>query len=156
MSRFRPRNASYWLAQICESNFGKLTRLIPHLKQLDGDAIAVSSFGKPILQLAVVERSRYTVTVDLNYRFGDQSRHTPEPRFRIRVYLDGRCAEALSRSQAPEALRTSDETAANRCLEILEEKWARNYFLARWLDHCLTSQYRFESLAARKEPSICA
>lgn len=155
MSRFRPRNTSYWLAQICESNFGKLTRLIPDLSRLDGDTIAFSSFGKPALQLTVVERSRYTVTVDLNYRFGDQQRHTSEPRFRIRIYLDGKCAEALNRHRPEEPIRFSTDASAS-CLQILEEKWALNYFLERWLDHCLNSQYRFEPLARSKAPSICA
>lgn len=155
MSRFRPRNTSYWLAQICESNFGKLTRLIPDLSELDGDTVAHSSFGKPALQLTVVERSRYTLTVDLNYRFGDQPRHASEPRFRIRVYLDGKCAEALNRHRPEEALRASTE-ASTRCLQILEEKWALNYFLERWLDHCLNSQYCFQPLTLREAPSFCA
>lgn len=155
MSRFRPRNTSYWLAQICESNFRKLTRLIPDLAGMDGDTIAICTFGKPSLQLTVVERSRYTVTVDLSYRFGDQQRHTSEPRFRIRIYLDGKCAEALNHQRPEEPIRHGTGAAAS-CLQILEEKWALNYFLERWLDHCLNSQYRFEPLALREAPTICA
>ena len=155
MSRFRPRNTSYWLAHICESNFGKLARLIPDLSRLDGNTTAVSSFGKPALQLTVVERSRYTLTVDLSYRFGDQARQTAEPRFRIRVYLDGKCAEALNRHQTDDSYRIRTE-AATHGLEVLEEKWALNYFLERWLDHCLHSQHRFEAAAHREAPSICA
>ena len=155
MSRFRPRNTSYWLARICESNFGKLNRLIPDLSELDGDTVTLSSFGKPELELTVIERSRYTVTVDLNYRFGDQPRKTPEPRFRIRVYLDGKCAEALNRHRPEAGLRISTDAAAH-CREVLDEKWALNYFLERWLDHCIKGKYRFEPLTLREAPSICA
>ncbi len=154
MSRFRPRNQSYWLAHLFESNYGKLRLLIPDLLELNGDAVAVSS-GKPALALTLIERSRYTLTIDLHYRFDSAQQRAAESRFRIRVYLDGKCAEALH--EVPRV----DESAPNvqdrrRWAQRLEDKWSANYFLERWLSHCLQSRYRFARSSRTEEPSSLA
>lgn len=154
MSRFRPRNQSYWLAQLFESNYGKLRQLIPDLLELNGDAVAVSS-GKPALALTLIERSRYTLTIDLHYRFDSAQQRIAESRFRIRVYLDGKCAEALNE------VRRVDESSPRvqnrrRCAQRLEDKWTANYFLERWLSHCLQNQYRFARSSRAEKPAALA
>lgn len=155
MSRFTPRNQSYWLAQLFESNYGKLRELIPELPDLSGDAIAVSS-GKPALLLTLVERSRYTLTLDLHYGFNSEPHRVAESRFRIRVYLDGKCAEALTANRHD--VRDSAEPAPRRSqgARTLDEKWSANYFLERWLSHCLKNHYRFARSSRTQDAAALA
>lgn len=155
MSRFRPRNQSYWLAHVCESNFAKLSQLIPDLLELDRDAVAFSSFGKPPLRLTLIERSRYTLTVDLSYCFDGSPQRTADPELRIRAYLDGKCAEAFPCPSELTRRRSSNLVWAQPAA-ILEEKWSLNYFLGRWLDHCLSSEYRFGPAPSTERTSVLA
>lgn len=154
MSKFRPGNRWFWLAQLFESNYRKLSELIPDLTRLRGNAIAFS-YGKPALQLTLVERSRYTLTLDLNYCFDSDHRRSAEPRFRIRVYLDGKCAEALHPGNQYSASDTAGPHVGHGS-EILEAKWTSNYFLDRWLNHCLNNQYRFEFDTITEQPAAVA
>jgi uncharacterized protein YqiB (DUF1249 family) len=73
-----------------------------------------------------------------------------EPAVRLRVCLDARTVEMLSDTARPgvhEALRQRPEPEA-----ILDYKWSLNYFLARWLEHCLSGRYRFGVSAPESEP----
>lgn len=153
MTRFVPKNKSYLLAQLFESNYRKLRELIPELGELQDHAVAFSH-GKPALHLTVLERSRYTVTVELHHRFGTDFDRLIEPRIRIRIYLDGRCAEALREAERePEgAVHTLRRAPA----EILEDKWSANYFLERWLSHCVQNRYRFERGPTALRPAAFA
>lgn len=145
MSRFRPRNKSYWLAQLCESNFRQLCELVPDLASLAHDTTAKAQ-GKPPLHLKVVDRSAYTVTLELSHCFGLDVERRFEPGVCVRVYLDGKCAEAL-----PEPRPQATDTA-----KLLDEKWSSNYFLQRWLEHCLRNRYRFGRTANVPEPPALA
>lgn len=154
MNRFRPKNRCFWLAHLFESNYGKLRELFPELSDLHGDAVALAH-GKPALHLTLIERSRYTLTVELNYCFDRDCGRLIEPRFRIRVYLDGKCAEALS-GTAHGTVATEATPRRRQCSDILEDKWSSNYFLERWLDHCLKNRYRFERSLAKEKPPVLA
>ena len=152
MSRFRPRNRSYWLAQLCEANFRQLSELVPDIASLPHQATA-NAPGKPPLFLKVVERSPYTVTVELSHCFRREIDGRPETSVCIRVYLDGKCAEALPCPQPRSNEARKDDAAQNA--RVLEEKWASNYFLQRWLEHCLRSRYRFALVAgAPEQPAL--
>jgi uncharacterized protein YqiB (DUF1249 family) len=153
MSRFRPRNQSYWLAQLCESNFLKLTELVPDLASLNDRAVAGAQ-GKPPLHLQVIERSPYTLTLELKHCFEFDDHRVPEPGLCVRVYLDGKCAEVLSsrRQWSSRHARNNGQGLS----EILEEKWCSNYFLQRWLEHCLRRRYRFALVSSLAEPSALA
>ncbi|MBM4201433.1 MAG: DUF1249 domain-containing protein [Gammaproteobacteria bacterium] len=153
MSRFRPRNSSYWLAQLCESNFRQLCELVPDLATLQPRATADAQ-GKPPLHLTVVDRSAYTVTLELSHCFGLDTERRFEPGIRVRVYLDGKCAEALLPPRRPPPADHGNHRGEGA--EVLEEKWASNYFLQRWLEHCLRSRYRFGLIAgvAEEPPAL--
>lgn len=153
MSRFRPRNKSYWLAQLCESNFRQLCQLVPDLTSLPNDAMA-AAHGKPPLHLKVVDRSAYTLTLELSHCFGLDVERLFEPGLRVRVYLDGQCAEALPTS--PQGPRRHPGRMPRALAEVLDDKWASNYFLQRWLEHCIRSRYRFAVTSIRPEPSVLA
>ena len=151
MSKFSPKNKSFWLAQLFESNYIKLRELVPRLEDLSENAAAVTH-GKPALYLTLLERSRYTLTLELSHCFTQNMAHFLEPRIRIRVYLDGKCAEALSHCER----HTIDPALQPRSLtDVIDHKWSLNYFLGRWLEHCLRRQYRFKQ-DSLKEPIAVA
>lgn len=134
---FRPIEKSLWLQKVCESNYRKLCNLIPDLAGVDVTATA-NAQGKPPLFLQLLERSPYTLTLELTHGFGKAL----EPAVKIRVCLDSKTAEALSDHCRPSVLDALKKEEAN-ARSVLDYKWTLNYFLARWLDHCLSSDYRF-------------
>lgn len=147
MGVLEPVEKSFWLAKLCEANYERLLRLIPDLGGMAPSAVA-SAEGKPALHLALLEHSPYTLTLKLSHCFSHGFEALLEPAVVIRVYLDARAVEVLSdhaRPKVHEALRHYAEAR-----EVMDYKWALNYFLSRWLDHCLASNYRFG--VARREP----
>ncbi len=150
MSVFYPAEKSFWLQQVCESNFRKLADLVPDLSRIEASATAQAQ-GKPTLHLRLLERSRYTLTLELTHAFSPNRGETLEPAVRIRVCLDSKTAEALCDYCRPLVLDALKAGAS--APKVLDYKWGLNYFLARWLDHCLSSEYRFG--ANCPEPNRC-
>ena len=76
------------LMALYESNYLRLLRLIPELERIDGcyhSRIA----GECDLFVEIVERSRYTVTLSLTYRFETDNGTLVDPDMTVRAYLDG-------------------------------------------------------------------
>ncbi|GAB6068734.1 hypothetical protein JCM13664_20550 [Methylothermus subterraneus] len=138
MPRLKPANKFRSLQEICESNYRKLLRLIPHLPRLSQRAVAQLG-NKPTLHLELKDRGRYTMTLELSYCLRHGSQPVFEPALKFRVYLDARMVEALGDCE-----RAIQPTPAGP--EALERKWLLNYFLAKWLDHCLYHGYRFAAV----------
>lgn len=138
MSVFDPQEKSYWLAKLCEANYDRLLQLIPGLHRMARSAVAEAK-GKPSLHLSLLEHSPYTLTLELSHCFGYEP--LLEPAVKIRVYLDARAAEVLSDHARPRVHEALGHTRPAR--EVMEYKWALNYFLSRWLDHCLACEYQF-------------
>jgi|688.fasta_scaffold164083_2 uncharacterized protein YqiB (DUF1249 family) len=140
MSAFSPIEKSLWLHKVCEANFARLNQLIPGLEHV-GDRLTAEVPGKPALHLRLIERSPFTLVLELTHDFNGGFALLAEPAVRLRVCLDARTVEMLSDTARPgvhEALRQAPEPEA-----VLDYKWSLNYFLARWLEHCLSGRYRF-------------
>ncbi len=140
MSAFSPIEKSLWLHKVCEANFARLNRLIPGLEQIGGTLTAEVP-DKPALYLRLIERSPFTLVLELTHDFAGGYARLAEPAVRLRVCLDARTVEMLSDYARPgvyEVLRQTPESGA-----VLDYKWSLNYFLARWLDHCLAGRYHF-------------
>lgn len=140
MSDMRPINTSYCLEQLCESNFDKLLKLIPELFSFRQSAIGVTEV-RPALYLEIVERSPYTMTIKLSHCFHHQLQDFIEPAVKIRVYQDVQMVEVLrdhARQDVSKVFKCASKTE-----EIRDYKWKMNYFLQKWLDHCLLTDYRF-------------
>lgn len=140
MSAFSPIEKSLWLHKVCEANFARLNQLIPGL-ELVGDRLTAEVPGKPALHLRLIERSPFTLVLELTHDFTGGYAMLAEPAVRLRVCLDARTVEMLSDTARPgvhDVLRGAPEPEA-----VLDYKWSLNYFLARWLEHCLTGRYRF-------------
>ena len=149
MSSFDPVNKSYWLASLCESNYLKLARLIPDLDLIPPSASAQVD-GKPSLLLKLIERSPYTLTLELSHCFAWGFETLLEPAVILRVYLDARVVEVLSDHARPFVRDAIKDGITPR--GVMDYKWSLNYFLSQWLDHCLESHYSF-TLADQPERS---
>ena len=136
----RPINKSLCLEQLCESNYGKLLRLIPNLLGFKRNAIGYCN-TQPNLHLKIIERAPYTITLELSHHFSQKPSTFLEPAVNIRIYLDARLVEVLHDHERTHVSLTI--TDPGLCSEIMDYKWSLNYFLDKWLDHCLQADYHF-------------
>ena len=124
------------LMALYESNYLRLFRLVPELERLDG-CYHSRVAGDCDLFIEIIERSRYTVTLSLTYRFETSDGILADPDMTVRAYLDGQLAEALSignwRRHA-ELRRFVKEHSRE-----LDHRWRRNVILNKWLEY-LTDQ----------------
>lgn len=129
------------MEKICESNYQKLLRLIPHIGQIKESAIGQSN--APLeLHLSVIDRAPYTLTLELSHCFDQHKKQTFEPAVNIKVYLDAQMVEVIrhhERSNVFQAIKNARQSVA-----IMDYKWSLNYFLGQWLDHCLKNNYHFK------------
>ena len=144
MSQLRPVNTSLCLEKICESNYQKLFKLIPNLRALKKTAIGLTE-NRPALHLDILESNPYTLTIELSHCFKQQLSELIAPAVKIRVYLDAQLAEVIRDNDRPAVDRVYRNPS--RALEIQEYKWRLNYFLQKWLDHCLKTEYCFAETA---------
>jgi uncharacterized protein len=142
--RARPRSFVA-LMGLYESNYIRLSWLAGELAGLDGRHRSVVA-GDCDLLLTMTERSPYTSTVNLTYLFREEGLpeaggETPFPDMQVRVYHDAHLAEAHewagSHTQPVlKALRTHAERE-------LDQRWARNVMLNKWLEYCVERGHRF-------------
>ncbi|WP_174483181.1 DUF1249 domain-containing protein [methanotrophic endosymbiont of Bathymodiolus puteoserpentis (Logatchev)] len=140
MSKVSPLNKSFCLQTVCEGNYKKIIRLIPDLRYLSGSAQGFSQ-GKPMLHVQILEQTPYTKTIQLSHFFTEDSTLLLEPAVKIRVYFDVCIAEVLRDYKRVEV--ASAITDIRRSKDIMDYKWRLNYFLEKWLDHCLKTDYTF-------------
>ena len=151
MVQVTPINKAICLEWVCESNYRKLLKLIPDLLSLNKTAVGKAS-KKPDLQLDIIERSPHTLTIQLSHCFNQDPEDLITPEVKIRVYLDAQLAEVLrdcARSDVSRVFKDPGQTA-----EILNYKWRLNYFLEKWLDHCLQKNYQFNTQLPRKKEMV--
>jgi uncharacterized protein YqiB (DUF1249 family) len=147
--RARPRSFVA-LMGLYESNYIRLGWLAGDLVALDGQHRSVVAQDCDLL-LTMTERSPYTSTVNLTNLLPGADGETQFPDLRVRVYHDAHLAEAQEWAATHgqpvlKALRTHAERE-------LDQRWARNVMLNKWLEYCVERGHRFSSatrLAAAK------
>lgn len=144
MSFVNPVNKSYCLEQLCESNYQKLLLLIPDLLSLKGSAIGLAAHNTN-LHLNVINHTPYTMTVELSHRFNKNLGDFPSPAVHIRLYVDAQLAEVLNDHARASVAHVFKDPSLSK--EIMNYKWRLNYFLQKWLDHCLKKHYQFNQTA---------
>jgi uncharacterized protein YqiB (DUF1249 family) len=142
MSQLNPVNKSFCLEQVCAANYQKLLRLIPNLLDYRDTAMGLAE-SSSTLHLEVLERSPYTLTVMLSHSFKRNLEEFLEPAVTIRLYLDLQLAEVISDHARAAVAKVYKNPSLS--LEIMNYKWRLNYFLQKWLEHCLNKNYRFSS-----------
>jgi uncharacterized protein len=137
------------LIELYEASYTRLLRLAPDVDQLEGTVVSQVA-GALELYLTVLERHKYTTTVNLTYRF-----HTPEgeaflePNARLCVYHDVRSVELLGHSRR-RRVRGLQPWRRGRMPEV-ERKWEMNRFLLKWLKFCTHQGHMFLACTSRQD-----
>lgn len=131
------------LMSLYESNHRRLGVLAGELRSLEG-CHRSSVQGDVELELRVTERSPYTPMLQLTYVFGEESAIPSAPDMEVRIYHDARLAEAHSWASSHEHPRLRDWRSLAG--PALDQRWARNVMLNKWLDYCLECGHGFRRL----------
>ncbi len=125
------------LMELYESNYIKIKKLCGNFNKLHDYSFSQVERGMD-LHLRVLERNKYTVTINLTYAFAHSSAHEPReyPNVIIRVYFDAMQAEVLRRVTRPRVSRSDPPSH-------LYSKWRDNRFLFKWLSFCLHQGHGF-------------
>jgi uncharacterized protein YqiB (DUF1249 family) len=128
------------LMSLYESNYIRFGWLAGNVARMQGEYRSRVA-GDCDLLLSVMERSPYTTTVNLTYLIPDQEATRRFPDMGVRIYHDARLVEAQEWAQAHEhaALRALRNTVACE----LDQRWARNIMLNKWLEYCVERGHRF-------------
>ena len=127
----RPRSFVGLMA-LYESNYLRLLQLVPELERLDG-CFRSRVAGDCELFLEVLERCRYTITMSLTYQFDSDDGRIADPDVKVRAYLDGRLAEAMSIGVDHQHAELRRLIRRNR--RELDARWRRNMVLNKWLEY---------------------
>ena len=87
------------------------------------------------LHVEIIERSRYTITLSLSYFFYDSGERIADPDMKVRVYLDGRLAEAMTFCGDHRHAELRRLSRAHR--GELDLRWRRNVVLNKWLEYLM-------------------
>ena len=115
-----------------ESNYLRLLRLIPELERIDG-CFHSTVAGDCALSVEILERCRYTITLAMTYEFETETGLVSDPDMRVRAYLDGQLAEAMSLAGDHRHRELQRLFKATR--HELDLRWKRNVILNKWLDY---------------------
>ena len=141
--RARPRSFVA-LMSLYESNYVRFRWLAGDVTQLSGAYRSVVA-GDCDLLLTVAERSPYTTTLTLTYLLPEEPLCRAYPDMSVRLYHDARLAEAqewaasTAATGQPPALRS----LRSRMERELDQRWARNVMLNKWLEYCVERGHRF-------------
>ena len=120
------------LMALYESNYLRLLRLVPELERIDG-CFRSNVAGDCQLHVEILERCRYTITLSLTYLFDTEDGVVADPDLRVRAYLDGQLAEAMSLTGDHRHRELQRLLKATR--HELDLRWKRNVILNKWLDY---------------------
>lgn len=135
------------LMQLYESNYLRLRRLCGEPAALAGELLSSVDRGCD-LRLRVLERSAYTLTLNLTHVFhaaalpaGAAAALSTYPDVRVRVYCDARLVQA--QEWADTATRAGRLPRRGVVDRELHQRWSGNMMLNKWLEYCLDLGHRF-------------
>ena len=139
--RARPRSFVA-LMSLYESNFIRLGWLAGDLAGLEGRHRSHVP-GDCDLLLTVTGRSPYTSTAQLTYVLPEAAGAVAYPDMRLCIYHDAHLVEAQewAAAHSQPVLRTL-RTLVER---ELDQRWARNMMLNKWLEYCAERGHRFST-----------
>ena len=139
--RTRPRSFVA-LMGLYESNYIRLGWLAGGLGALRGEYRSCVAADCDLV-LTVTERSPYTSTVNLTYLLPQRDGEVQYPDMGVRIYHDAHLVEA---QQWAESHNQPILRALRGCAEReLDQRWARNVMLNKWLEYCVERGHRFSS-----------
>ena len=128
------------LMALYESNYIRLRNLGPDLDAIP-DTVISNAPGVLDLHLRILERCKFTTTLNLTYHFQDDEGMFPAPDMRVRIYHDARVGEVIACGRR-RGLRHAEYNRMHNNYTI-DEKWRMNRFLQKWLGYCLIQGHRF-------------
>jgi uncharacterized protein YqiB (DUF1249 family) len=128
------------LMSLYESNYIRLRNLVPDLDAVP-DSVISNAPGALDLHLRILERCKFTTTLNLTYHFRDSHGMFPAPDMRVRIYHDARVGEVIACGRR-RGLRHAEYNRMHNNYSI-GEKWRMNRFLQKWLGYCLIQGHRF-------------
>jgi uncharacterized protein YqiB (DUF1249 family) len=128
------------LMALYESNYIRLRNLVPDLDVIPETVIS-NAAGALDLHLRILERCKFTTTLNLTYYFQDSQGMFPAPDMRVRIYHDARVGEVIACGRR-RGLRHAEYNRMHNNYTIAE-KWRMNRFLQKWLGYCLIQGHRF-------------
>jgi len=135
----RPRSF-VGLMGIYENNYLRLRRLLGDPARLP-DRLISSAPRDPSLQVRILERCRYTTTLNLTYFFDEGEARVADPDLTVKVYHDARLVEASDcRHRHQHRLFRGFPTDAS---DELVRRWAMNRMLNKWLEYCIQGGHCF-------------
>ena len=128
----------------CEANYLRLMKLTPDLSACDSWRFSV---GPARMDIAVIERARYTTTMELSSEHAGaepvpQAPGLKAPRLKVRLYHDARMAEVIAWEEHRQVRPRYDYP--NRHMYHSNEKAQINQFLGEWLSYCLDQGHASE------------
>jgi hypothetical protein len=128
------------LMELYECNYIRLRNLVPDPDVMP-DVVCSRIEGVLDLHLRIVERCKFTTTLNLTYTFHDEEGVFPAPDMQVRMYHDAQVGEVISCGRRRGKRHASYNRMFNRY--TLAEKWHMNRFLQKWLGYCLMQGHRF-------------
>jgi uncharacterized protein YqiB (DUF1249 family) len=128
------------LMTLYESNFVRLGWLVGDLRSISERSVSRADSDCD-LYLTPLELSRYTSVFRLTYEFPLEGECIRDPDLEVCVYHDARLAEVRSFRGFR---RHSDLARVESGLKReLDQRWARNMMLNKWLEYCAERGHRF-------------
>jgi hypothetical protein len=128
------------LMTLYESNFVRLGWLVDELREITTERVSQVASDCDLF-LTPLELSRYTSVFRLTYRFESEESCQRDPDLEVCVYHDARLAEVRSFrgfQRHPQLSKLQSELKRE-----LDQRWARNMMLNKWLEYCAERGHRF-------------
>jgi len=123
-----------------ESNFVRLGWLVDELREVTAQRVSRVSSDCDLF-LTPLELSRYTSVFRLTYQFESGESLQRDPDLEVCVYHDARLAEVRSfRGFQRHPQLSKLQSGLKR---ELDQRWARNMMLNKWLEYCAERGHRF-------------
>jgi uncharacterized protein YqiB (DUF1249 family) len=123
-----------------ESNFVRLGWLVDDLRQVKAQRVSAVAADCD-LYLTPLELSRYTSVFRLTYEFATEAAPLRDPDLEVCVYHDARLAEVRSFRgfhRHPQLSKLQSGLKSE-----LDQRWARNMMLNKWLEYCAERGHHF-------------
>ena len=123
-----------------ESNFVRLGWLVDDLRRVDARRVSTIAADCD-LYLTPLELSRYTSVFRLTYEFESEGAPLRDPDLEVCVYHDARLAEVRSFRgfhRHPQLSKLQSGLKSE-----LDQRWARNMMLNKWLEYCAERGHHF-------------
>jgi uncharacterized protein len=128
------------LMTLYESNFIRLGWIAADVRCLPANSVSRVAADCD-LHLSVMERNPYTSVLRLTYRFACGETSVADPDLELMVYHDARLAEA--RTFAGFRRHPQLRLLRGEAKRELDQRWARNIMLNKWLEYCAERGHRF-------------